>query len=219
MQQVKDETIWKRLSELQGNRSNTRFAQDIGISRNTVNFWLTGQRIPDAGSLKTIAQKCAVSVDWILGLTDVHSPDNDLASAVKYTGLSEVAVQKLAMLSTVPPIPWPTPTGTVEIDQSSTVSAIIADDGFFELVKAVALWINAFTSAKRSPAGVGFDVALGKYQDVAKQLSERSGGALQIVPTAYLAAMYQANAEVAISAIAQSICETILASAQTKAEN
>lgn len=205
MQQVKDETIWKRLNELQGNRSNAQFAQDIGISRNTVNFWLTGQRIPDAGSLKTIAQKCAVSVDWILGLTDIRSPDSNLVSAVKYTGLSEAAAQKLAMLSAVPPIPWPTPTGAVEIKPLSTASAIIADDGFFELVKAVTLWVNAVKSAASAPAGVAFDVVLGKYQDVAEQLSERSGGALQIVPTDYLPAMYKANAEVAISMIAQSI--------------
>lgn len=59
----------ERFRELQGDRSNTEFADFLGISRQTVGFYCNGDRVPDALTLVKIAKKCEVSSDWLLGLT------------------------------------------------------------------------------------------------------------------------------------------------------
>lgn len=84
-----------RFRELQGNRSNTEFAEFLNISRQTVGFYCNGDRIPDAYVLHQIATKCAVSADWLLGLSDVKSDDTDIQSICKKTGLSEEITQFL----------------------------------------------------------------------------------------------------------------------------
>ena len=84
-----------RLNELMGNRSATRFAEDLGLSRQTVGFYLNGDRIPDAATLIQICQKCNVSSDWLLGLSDVKKPDMSIKATCAFTGLSEKAVNYL----------------------------------------------------------------------------------------------------------------------------
>lgn len=85
----------KRFRELQGERTNTEFADFLGISRQTVGFYCNGDRIPDAIVLRRIAEKCKVSSDWLLGLTDVKSPHTDVQAICARTGLSEAAVSGL----------------------------------------------------------------------------------------------------------------------------
>lgn len=60
----------KRFRELQGGRDNAEFARVLGMSRQTVGFYLNGDRIPNALRLKQIAQRCQVSTDWLLGLKE-----------------------------------------------------------------------------------------------------------------------------------------------------
>ena len=60
----------ERFRELQGERSNTEFAEFLGISRQTVGFYWNGDRVPDAITIIKIAKKCEVSADWLLGLDD-----------------------------------------------------------------------------------------------------------------------------------------------------
>ena len=85
----------KRFRELRGERDNTEFGKFLGISRQTVGFYYNGDRIPDAQGLKQIAEKCGVSADWLLGLTDVTSPDLNIRDISGYTGLSESAIHLL----------------------------------------------------------------------------------------------------------------------------
>lgn len=82
----------KRFRELRGKRDNTEFAKFLGISRQTVGFYYNGDRIPDARMLKQIAEKCGVSTDYLLGLTDTQSTNADARAAVEYTKLPERAV-------------------------------------------------------------------------------------------------------------------------------
>lgn len=79
----------KRFRELRGKRDNTEFAKFLGISRQTVGFYYNGDRIPDAMMLKQIAEKCGVSTDYLLGLTDTQSTNADARAAVEYTKLPE----------------------------------------------------------------------------------------------------------------------------------
>lgn len=75
--------------------SNTEFAKFLAMSRQTVGFYLNGDRIPDALTLKNIADKCHVSSDWLLGKTDIKTDNKVVSDICKYTGLSEDSVEKL----------------------------------------------------------------------------------------------------------------------------
>ncbi len=85
----------ERFRELQGERSNTEFADFLGISRQTVGFYCNGDRVPDALTLIKISQKCGVSADWLLGLSDYKNKETESTSA-KELGLSEKSVNFLA---------------------------------------------------------------------------------------------------------------------------
>lgn len=59
----------ERLRIIQGDMSITAFAEKLELSRQTVGFYLNGDRIPDALTLRDIAEHCNVSVDYLLGFT------------------------------------------------------------------------------------------------------------------------------------------------------
>lgn len=84
-----------RFRELQGNRSNTEFAAFLGMSRQTVGFYCNGDRIPDALGIKEIAEKCGVSSDWLLGMTDCTSQDFSVRKISELTGISEETVESI----------------------------------------------------------------------------------------------------------------------------
>ena len=79
----------ERFRKLQGDMSNTEFADFLGLSRQTVGFYCNGERIPDALGLKRIAEKCNVSADWLLGLSETRSTDIDIQRICDKTGISE----------------------------------------------------------------------------------------------------------------------------------
>ncbi len=93
----------ERFRELRGERDNTEFAKFLGISRQTVGFYCNGDRIPDALGLKQIAEKCGVSADWLLGLTDVRTPDMEVRAIADYTRLSTGAIERLHQLGSIGP--------------------------------------------------------------------------------------------------------------------
>ena len=87
----------ERLRELQGEKTNTEFAAHLGISRQTVGFYLNGDRIPDALVLRQIAERCSVSADWLLGLSDIKGiyENEQTAASLK---LPESFVQKVCFV-------------------------------------------------------------------------------------------------------------------------
>lgn len=91
----------ERFKELRGEMTQGQFAEKLGISRPTVGLYESGARIPDAEVLRDIAEKCNVSADYLLGLTDLQSIDPDYRAACKYTGLTEQAVYCLHKLPDV----------------------------------------------------------------------------------------------------------------------
>ena len=86
-------------NELMGDMTLKDFADKLGMSRATVGFYSAGQRIPDALGIKTIAEKCGVSADWLLGISDIRTADTTIRAACEYTGLSEAAIQNLHLES------------------------------------------------------------------------------------------------------------------------
>lgn len=86
-----------RFIELCGKRTQEEFAKFLGISRPTVGFYESGQRIPDALILRQIAEKCNVSADYLLGLTDEKTPDQSIQAICKKTGLTAKAVIQIIL--------------------------------------------------------------------------------------------------------------------------
>lgn len=86
------------LLELQGDMTIEEFAKKIGLSRATTGFYISGSRLPDALRLRQIAEKCNVSADWLLGLSNVRATDPDIRAFSEITGLSENSATTLSNL-------------------------------------------------------------------------------------------------------------------------
>lgn len=75
--------------------SQADFAIFLGISRPTVGFYENGERLPDALILKKIAEKCEVTSDYLLGLSNSRKPEN--ADIGERLGLSDNAINVLEL--------------------------------------------------------------------------------------------------------------------------
>lgn len=83
----------ERLNELLEGKSITKFAEGLGMSRQTLGFYLNGDRIPDIKTLQEICKYCGVTADWLIGMPNsVKKPDADAQAVCNYTGLSGYAV-------------------------------------------------------------------------------------------------------------------------------
>ena len=91
----------ENLYKLMGDMSITEFAGKVGLSRQTMGFYLNGDRIPDAETLVRICEKCNISSDWLLGLSGDR---NRQPCAVDELGLSSNAVQNIAIHRHIPQI-------------------------------------------------------------------------------------------------------------------
>ena len=85
----------ERLTLLRGDMTQTQFADMLGLSRPTVSLYESGKRIPDAVTLKIIAEKCNVSADYLLGLREDPTTDRDVQFIADYTGLAAEAVETM----------------------------------------------------------------------------------------------------------------------------
>jgi len=90
-----------KLSELMKERkvSQETLANAIGVKRQTVSLYKTGQSSPSADQLCKIAKFFNVSADWLLGLSEAKSPDNDIQQICKQTGIREDIVKLLCIYS------------------------------------------------------------------------------------------------------------------------
>jgi transcriptional regulator with XRE-family HTH domain len=62
----KPDEIADRLRILRREKSQKDFAEELGISYRTYQYYEGGERSPKWAVLEKIAQKCGVTVDWIL---------------------------------------------------------------------------------------------------------------------------------------------------------
>ena len=88
---------FRALVDKQGGVS--KVAELTEISRPTINFWYNGQRTPDAESLTTLSKTFDISVDYLLGLSDVQSRNEDIQVAAKTTGLSESSINQIKTIA------------------------------------------------------------------------------------------------------------------------
>ena len=89
----------ERITELIGDTPSGTVAQDLGLSRQTISNFVNGRYKPVGDNLEKLADYFNVSTDYILGRTDVKSPDTTIQGVCEYLGLTEQAVNSLAETS------------------------------------------------------------------------------------------------------------------------
>lgn len=72
-----------------------QLADCLGCSTQAINQYKQGTSFPKMENLIKIAEFYNCSLDYLIGLSDVKSPEADLQSVCAYTGLSEVAIKVL----------------------------------------------------------------------------------------------------------------------------
>lgn len=75
----------------------TALAAQLGLSRQAVSLYTDGSTLPNAEKLGLIADYFQVSTDWLLGRTEVRSPDAEKQAVCNYLTLSEGAVDALRL--------------------------------------------------------------------------------------------------------------------------
>lgn len=75
--------------------SITGDAEKIGTSQCTLSDFINGKRSIRSDTLKKLCEYYNVSSDYILGLSDVPSPNAEIRAICETTGLSEKTVSKL----------------------------------------------------------------------------------------------------------------------------
>ena len=79
----------------------TALADKLEISRQAVSQYQDGSTQPNLQSLAEIAKYFGVSTDWLLGLTDVRTPNMDVRAIANYTHLSDKAIERLNSLTAI----------------------------------------------------------------------------------------------------------------------
>ena len=91
------EIIRDNLLKYQGENglSVQEFADKIGVSRNSLGFWLRADRTPSAENLADIRKATGISIDYLLGLAPSPASDPAIREICEYTGLSPESVKAL----------------------------------------------------------------------------------------------------------------------------
>ena len=92
-----NETFPRRLRELMEANKITQeaLASCLGIRRQTVSLYKSGQSKPDVDQLYKIARFFRVSSDYLIGISDIQSTDADVQQVCEFSGLSENVVNQL----------------------------------------------------------------------------------------------------------------------------
>lgn len=92
-----NETFPRRLRELMEVNKITQeaLASCLGVKRQTVSLYKSGQSKPDVDQLYKIARFFKVSSDYLIGISDVQSTDADVQQMCEFSGLSENVVNQL----------------------------------------------------------------------------------------------------------------------------
>lgn len=140
----------KELGEWIGAGNKSVFADMLGIHRDTLRQYLDGDRLPDAQTLKQIAQEGSVSADWLLGLTSVRQADVNLRTACDYTGLSEAAVEELRSKLQ--------PDITKSRDAQKLISEMLSNELFYEIFSLMNDYIETAVTAAENQMNADKDL-------------------------------------------------------------
>lgn len=95
--QSKTSVFKERLLELIKERkiNQRELAEGIGISKQTISFYVNGKRLPDIDIFSDLCEYFEVSADYLLGITDFRSSNIDNKEIHQRLGLSDKAIATL----------------------------------------------------------------------------------------------------------------------------
>lgn len=134
----------ERIRELRGDMTQGQFAEKIGVSRPTIGLYESGARIPDAEVLRDISEKCDVSADWLLGLTETKLRDAELQNISRYTGLTAESILNIQLCARF--------LGIINFILSDTINLPLVCDAIAEY-KTQAEAIRELTNNSNEPIG------------------------------------------------------------------
>lgn len=70
-------SLGKRIKAIRGTESQLKFGERLGVDRTTVGSWEIGRHEPSIDILKEIAKIGGVSVDWLCGVVDELSYEDE----------------------------------------------------------------------------------------------------------------------------------------------
>lgn len=91
------DNVSKRIVSLREEKGETQqeLANAIGITRQSLSRYEIAARTVSVEVLGALAQHFGVSADYLLGLSDVRSVEQDMQTACEVTGLSEKAIENI----------------------------------------------------------------------------------------------------------------------------
>ena len=91
------EIFANRLLEIREKQSLTRqkVADDLGITRASLEYYEKGKRTPDINIIAQIAKYFNTTTDNLFGLSDVITTNTDVKQVCEFMGMSEKAVERI----------------------------------------------------------------------------------------------------------------------------
>lgn len=133
MEKNQKETFGRRLAALRKemNITQQKVSQDTNISITTITKYETSARNPSYEDLTTLAKYFNTTTDYLLGLSDTKTLDQNIASVCKCTGLNENAVENIINHINMP--------GPIfeRINKGEIVSTTIFTQQYYDTVKQV----------------------------------------------------------------------------------
>ncbi len=98
------EQVGKKIRELREETSTPqqKIADLLGVTRQSLSLYEKGERTINVEALGKLAEFFNVSADYLLGLSDVKSTEQDIQAACEVTGLSEYAISAFNELKKEP---------------------------------------------------------------------------------------------------------------------
>lgn len=81
------------------NFSQEKFGELVNVSQRTVAYWESGERTPSNAVISDLADKLAVSVDYLLGRSDSKAVQTQKEPTVSDDGLRVYVVSRIQSLS------------------------------------------------------------------------------------------------------------------------
>ena len=144
-----------RLNILLGDMSTTDFADKVDVSRQTMGFYLNGDRIPDSLTLARICKACGVSSDWLLGLTNDPKPRPCAADEL---GLTNKAIETVRNYSP---------------DAKDGLSSLLENDSFRFVCDRISQYNKIPDSEKYETSQETVLSLADKYKSIERNLEER----------------------------------------------
>ena len=92
-----NKTIGCRINQLLAEKDVKQkdLAKELGVTDNTVSYFVSGARKPNIEQIIKIAKYFNVSTDYILGVSNAKTTNAALKGVCEYTGLSEANIRRL----------------------------------------------------------------------------------------------------------------------------